>query len=209
MKNSITILISSGNGPGECRQAVAHVLRQLSKEAQSAGLVIDVAEEHALHGPKSVIVRLHSEGARELADNWIGTIQWSCKSKLRPGHRRQNWFSGVFELPEPVPNIQLSIDDIRFETFRAGGPGGQHQNTTDSAVRATCTRTGLSVVARERRSQHRNKASAIERLQMLIHAREEFDGAQRKQKLNLLHHQLERGNPIRRFKGDAFKEIRK
>ena len=63
----------------------------------------------------------------------------------------------------------LALADVRFEAFRAGGPGGQHQNKTESAVRAVHIATGLAVVARDGRSQHRNKALAIERLAALIH----------------------------------------
>lgn len=209
MTQAITLLISSGGGPVECRQAVTHILCTLQKEAQSYGVDIDINMETTSKGPKSAIVRLHSTGARELADRWIGTIQWTCKSKFRPGHKRQNWFAGVFELPSVMLAKKIDAGAIRFETFRAGGPGGQHQNTTDSAVRATCTNTGLSVVARDGRSQHRNKAIAVERLQSLLDASEALNETLHKQQQNHLHHDLERGNPVRRFTGDAFKEVRK
>lgn len=207
MTQAITLLVSSGGGPVECRQAIAHVLRTLSREAQTFGIDVDIAKDSAPNGPKSAIVRLHSEGVRELADRWIGTIKWTCKSQIRKGHKRQNWFVGVFELPEIAQSTKINSDNIRFETFRAGGPGGQHQNTTDSAVRATCNTTGLSVVARDGRSQHRNKAIAIERLRGLLAAQNSLKEDAQRQQTNMLHHQLERGNPIRRFKGDAFKEV--
>jgi peptide chain release factor len=87
--------------------------------------------------------------------------------------------------------------DLRFETLRAGGPGGQHQNTTDSAVRATHTPTGITVVCREERSQHRNKALAIRRLQTILELmavkREEADRAA----LFLASKELERGNAVK------------
>ena len=127
MTQAITLLVSSGGGPVECRQAVAHILRTISQEAQVCGIDIDIAKEPAQKGPKSALVRLHAEGALELAGKWIGTIQWICKSKFRPGHKRQNWFIGIFELSEVVQSKKIIIDDIRFDTFRAGGPGGQHQ----------------------------------------------------------------------------------
>ena len=207
MTRAVTLLVSSGSGPVECRQVVAHVLRALTREAQTYGADVDIARQPAPRGPKSAIVRLHSSGARELAGKWLGTIQWTCKSSLRPGHKRQNWFVGIFELPNAAKGKKINADAFHFETFRAGGPGGQHQNTTDSAVRATCANTRLSVVVRDGRSQHRNKAIAIERLQSLLDTSEALNETLRRQQQNHLHHQLERGNPVRCFKGDAFKEM--
>lgn len=60
------------------------------------------------------------------------------------------------------------LAECRFETFRAGGPGGQHQNTTDSGVRLTHLPTGISVTARESRSQHRNRKAALARLRAAL-----------------------------------------
>jgi ribosome-associated protein len=68
---------------------------------------------------------------------------------------------GVFPIPESDEEL---LAQCLVETFRAGGPGGQHQNTSDSAVRLVHTPTGIRVVAREERSQHRNKALALQRL---------------------------------------------
>ena len=95
---------------------------------------------------------------------------------------------------------------MRFESFRAGGPGGQHQNTTDSAVRATHRPTGLTAAAREMRSQHRNRALALERLQALMIAQATADQEAKKNDQNQLHNALERGNPVRCFKGTTFHE---
>ena len=116
---------------------------------------------------------IHGEAAAAFARPWIGAIQWVAQSPVRPHHKRKNWFIGVFELPAPpeAPKA-LAAQDVRFEAFRAGGPGGQHQNTTESAVRATHIASGLSVVAREERSQHRNKALALERIAALLRLQE-------------------------------------
>ena len=69
--------------------------------------------------------------------------------------------------PEPVPireSDEALLAECRVDTFRAGGPGGQHQNTTESGVRLVHLPTGIRVTAREERSQHRNRAKALERL---------------------------------------------
>lgn len=73
------------------------------------------------------------------------------------------------ELPFPIPESDEELlAQCRVETFRAGGPGGQHQNTTDSGVRLVHEPTGIRVVARRERSQHRNRAVALERLRHRI-----------------------------------------
>jgi len=204
---NITLLVSSGGGPEECCQAVVHVLNVISQEAQERGLQLDVAAENSSYGSKSAIIRLYGGAASQIADRWIGTIQWTCKSRLRPKHKRQNWFVGVFELPQVTCSEPLDENLIRFESFRAGGPGGQHQNTTDSAVRATCTKTNVSVVVRDDRSQHRNKSIAIERLRDFLAAQNKLQEVNQRKHMNLLHQQLQRGSPIRSFKGTNFKEV--
>jgi len=110
-------------------------------------------------------------------------------------------------LADVTEQSSLDQSDVRFDTFRAGGPGGQHQNTTDSAVRATHIPTGLSVVARDERSQHRNKQAAIARLHGQLAAQTDLEVATSKKETNLSHHRLERGNPVRCFKGDRFIEV--
>lgn len=205
MRDHVTLLVTSGNGPGECSLAVAHILVRMRKEAETMGADLDISEVPAKHGVKSAVVTLHGPCADHFAQAWCGTIRWICKSPLRPGYKRQNWFAGVFRLP--VMKATAATGDVRFDTFRAGGPGGQHQNTTDSAVRATCLQSGLSVVVRDGRSQYRNKALALERLAALKAAQAELDVAGQARDINLRHHALERGNAHRSFKGPRFNEV--
>lgn len=120
-------------------------------------------------------------------------------------HKRKNWFIGVFQLPpiEAAP-VTLQAADVRFEAFRAGGPGGQHQNKTESAVRAVHVPTGLAVVARSERSQHRNKAAALRRLGELIRLGDDIATLAATQEQHANHDRLERGHPVRRFRGEDF-----
>jgi peptide chain release factor len=202
-----SVLITSGNGPTECNQAVAGVLRRMQEEAEDLGLDLDVSATLAKHGMKSAVVVIHGAGRADFAKRWCGTIQLRFKSKLRPNHKRANWFVGVFQLTQnATAKIAVHPSDVVFESFRAGGPGGQHQNTTDSAVRATHRPTGATAVAREMRSQHRNKALALERLQTLMNAQATADQEAQKSDQNQLHNTLERGNPVRCFKGNDFRE---
>ncbi len=205
----ISLLVTSGSGPAECQQAVVGVLDVMREEAELLAVDFDANGERTKHGYKSAVAVISGADADAFAKNWRGTIQWRAQSNLRPTHKRANWFIGVFDLPASVRTPErIRASDVTFDTFRAGGPGGQHQNTTDSAVRATHGPTGLKAVAREERSQHRNKALALERLQHLMAAQAAADEAAQKANRNELHHAFERGNPVRCFKGRDFREVK-
>jgi peptide chain release factor len=195
------LLITSGCGPAECRLALARALKQMQREASAASLDMDVVSgaEPDKHGPGSVIVILSGDGAERFAASWVGTAQWVAQSPLRPNHRRKNWFVGIFKLDETSAPQALREGDVRFETLRAGGPGGQHQNTTDSAVRAVHTPTGYAVVARSERSQHRNKAAALARLQDMLAQRVELERMQADKAAWEAHKKLERGGAVRKL----------
>jgi peptide chain release factor len=204
----IRLLLTSGRGPAECRIAVANAVATLSAQAAALGLDCDCVEgpNPDGHGPASAIVVIHGDAATAFARPWIGSIQWIAQSSLRPYHKRKNWFIGVFELPAlPEAAPALTARDIRFEVFRAGGPGGQHQNKTESAVRATHIASGLAVVAREERSQHRNKALALERIAVLIRLRGELEAITARADAHAVHDRLERGRAVKRFEGAAFR----
>lgn len=204
----IRLLLTSGRGPAECRIAVRKAVAILTADAASLGLETDCLQgpDPDGHGPASAIVVIHGDTALRFARPWIGPIQWVAQSPLRPHHKRKNWFIGVFELPAlPEAPKALGPGDIRFEAFRAGGPGGQHQNKTESAVRATHIATGASVVVREERSQHRNKALALERMAALLRLQGELDATIARNDAHAAHDRLERGRPVKRFKALAFK----
>lgn len=207
-ENSISLQITSGNGPSECRQAVAGILKRMCTEADSLNITLNISATDAKHGPKSAVILVHGQEAEPFAKTWEGTIQWVARSQLRPHHKRQNWFVGVSRLALPARKIDVRFSDLKFDSFRAGGPGGQHQNTTDSAVRVTHLPTGITATARELRSQHRNKALALERLQSVLDAQQAAEENEFKILDNQRHNTLERGNPVRCFKGHKFREMR-
>jgi peptide chain release factor len=211
----IRLLVTSGRGPAECRIAVVNTLAEMAREAEMSGLDLDVATgpDPDGHGPASAVAVVSGDGAALFAERWSGSIQWTAESPLRPRHKRKNWFVAVMALPEAPPPLagegregaaSLDLREVRFEAFRAGGPGGQHQNKTESAVRAVHVPSGLAAVARDGRSQHRNKAIAVERLAMLVRTSQEIAAIADLKAVHLNHDRLERGNPIRRFKGKAF-----
>jgi len=203
----IRLLITSGRGPAECRIALAKALGALAREAEAAGLDLGVASgpDPDGHGAASTIAIVAGPGVEVFAATWIGSILWVAQSPLRPHHKRKNWFIGVVKLePLAIEPIRLKPTDVRFEAFRAGGPGGQHQSKTESAVRAVHKLKGLAVVARDGRSQHRNKALAIERLAALLKLRGELAAMTDRQNVQSGHDLLERGRPVRTFKGEHF-----
>ncbi|WP_283179053.1 peptide chain release factor-like protein [Gemmobacter sp. 24YEA27] len=206
-----TLLLSSGNGPGECRQAVAHLLVRLAEEAELLGLDMDVAERPALHGPASAVIVLTGTGAAEMVREWEGSILWRCASSLRPKHPRKNWFAQIFRLaPVPVA-IRIDAETVEMQAIRAGGPGGQHQNKTSSAIRARWVDPegrAWSVVVRDSRSQHMNRRVALDRLSVLISADRAQALATQKAAVHDMHGQIQRGDPCKVFEGEEFRGVR-
>jgi peptide chain release factor len=203
----IRLLVTAGRGPAECRIAVVNTLAVMAREAETSGLRFDVATgpDPDGHGPASAIAVISGPGDELFAQRWSGPIQWTSESPLRPRHKRKNWFIGVTALPAAVaPPAPLDPREVRFETFGAGGPGGQHENKTETAVRAVHAPSGLAAVARDERSQSRNKAVALGRLAMLLRIAQEVAAIADLKAVHSNHDRLERGNPVRRFRGKAF-----
>ena len=100
--------------------------------------------------------------------------------------------------------IDLKEEDIDYQATRASGPGGQHVNKTDSAVRATHRPTGLVTTAQEQRSQHANRKLARLKLALLLEERREQSQAQGRTAEWTIHNRLERGNPVRTYAGPRF-----
>ncbi|EHI6409276.1 peptide chain release factor H, partial [Salmonella enterica] len=150
---------------------------------------------------RSALVSLDGEKAMAFSERWCGTLLWICTSPYRPHHGRKNWYVGIgrFSADE-----QMQSDEIRFETLRSSGPGGQHVNKTDSAVRATHLASGISVKVQSERSQHANKRLARLLIAWRLEQQRQNECAALKSERRLFHHQIERGNPLRIFKGMAF-----
>ena len=206
-----TLGVTAGQGPAECHWVVAQVVEVLHREAAQQGIDCKLLE--GVPGDedgtwKSAPLALEGEGVQALAASWEGTIQWIGKSPYRPSHKRKNWFVGV-EVYSPPQRPQWSESDLRIDVMRSSGPGGQHVNKTSSAVRITQVSTGLSVVAREERSQHQNRRLALARLAQLMETQHANAEGQAKQRRWEQHGDLERGNPVRVYEGPDFRARRR
>jgi peptide chain release factor len=180
----------------------------LIADARRASLHAEIIEEES--GPEkgtllSALLHLDGEGAERFAASYEGTIQWIGNSTLRPEHKRKNWFVGVQRVPVP-PYVIFSEKDVRIETLKASGPGGQHVNTTESAVRAVHIPTGLTAMARDERSQNANRKRAQERLSILIARLEQRQLAKAQKQRWDAHNELVRGNPVKVYEMAEFRE---
>ncbi len=202
--------ITSGRGPAECCRVVARVVERIRAEADKRHIEVRILEAAPGMKPnifKSVLLALEGENRSEFAKGWEGTIQWIGESMFRPHHKRKNWFVGVKRLAPPPAN-QWSDNELRIEKMRSSGPGGQHANKTESAVRVTHVSTGLSAFAQEERSQHLNKKLAMTRLFALLQEKGESERRRHRQERWSQHNRLERGNPVRVYKGGKFKPFK-
>jgi len=199
----IILHVTSGKGPDECRWVVAQLARAFVREGALADVSCDVLDEEGAL-PASLLLRVSGEGAHAFAQARTGTVLWVGDSPFRPGHRRRNWFVGVALAPSPESVPDLRDEDIDFQTMRASGPGGQHVNKTDSAVRATHRPTGLVATAQEQRSQHANRKLAMLKLAVMLEERRSGARDAVRHEHWSAHQNLERGNPVRTYTGPRF-----
>ncbi len=207
--NTCWMQITAGQGRDECALAVRHIMQCLMKEAEKHCLKTKLLE--SIPGNQtntfiSVLIEVKGDGIDFFINKWEGTVQWICESPYRPHHKRKNWFIGVNVLSSFEKKITFNEQELKFEAMRASSPGGQHVNKTSSAVRVTHIPTGLVAKAQELRSQHMNKKLALVRLNSIFDEQNNKEIAIKTKEKWEKHNQLERGNPIRVFIGDKFKE---
>lgn len=193
------IQISAGLGPVECSIAVEGICNCLIAEYEESKL-ISVNKDYSGNGYKSCIIELSAEST-----DVIGTIQWICKSPIRTGHKRKNWFVTVNEVAISEATSEFNEADCTFETMHCGGHGGQNVNKVESGVRVKHIPTGIVAECTEERSQFMNKKRALRKLQAILIANgnEAIDKANNDNWQS--HTDLVRGNPVRVYEGLDFR----
>lgn len=193
--------ISSGNGPVECEIAVV----LFSEYLQNHHKIKITRREDGVFSRTARSIEIDTE---EDLSEYEGTIQWICKSPVRPNHKRKNWFI-KFESCHSIIERLFTPKNVKFETFHCGGPGGQNINKVETGVRAIHITTGISVECTEERSQYANKRRAIEKIANSIHEYNKNNKANVKKSNWSQHNSLERGNPKMVFEDMCFKLIKK
>ncbi|MCV9385943.1 peptide chain release factor H [Reichenbachiella ulvae] len=201
------IQITSGRGPAECCWVVAQVLKYLMDEAKTTSIkttVLDRVKGDENGTLRSASLQLVGNNLDQFLSQWIGTIQWIGQSHYRRHHKRKNWFIGI-KLMNVNGSLVFDEREVRFDFTRSSGPGGQHVNKVSTAVRAIHRPTSLMVFESNHRSQIQNKKEALRRLALLLEKKnmDQFKEQIRESWEN--HDALDRGNPIRVFKGSDFK----
>ncbi len=195
--------INSGAGGTEACDWAEMLLRMYLRWAERKGFTTELMEctpgEEA--GIKSATVSIKGDYAFGLLKAEIGVHRLVRKSPFDSGNRRHTSFASVFVYPDIEREIEIEINeaDVRVDTYRASGAGGQHINKTDSAVRLTHIPTGTVVQCQNDRSQHKNRAAAWKMLKARLHELELKQREDEQQQLEEGKTDIGWGNQIRSY----------
>ncbi|MFT4938161.1 MAG: peptide chain release factor 2 [Paraglaciecola sp.] len=175
-ENDAYLDIQSGSGGTEAQDWANMLLRMYLRWGEAHGFKTELIElsDGDVAGIKSATIRFSGEYAFGWIRTETGVHRLVRKSPFDSGSRRHTSFASAFAYPEVDDDIEIEIDpsDLRIDTYRASGAGGQHVNRTDSAVRITHEPTNIVVQCQNDRSQHKNKAQAMKQLKAKLYEHE-------------------------------------
>lgn len=200
---NVILTIHPGAGGTESQDWTQMLLRMYLRYAERKGFKVEIIDslpgEEA--GLKSVTVRIEGDYAYGLLCQDSGVHRLVRISPFDANKRRHTSFAAVFVYPEVEGDIEIEInpEELRIDTYRSSGSGGQHVNVTDSAVRITHLPTGIVVQCQNERSQHKNKASAMKVLRAKLYELEKKAKLEKIEKLEDAKSDISWGNQIRSY----------
>ena len=201
--NNCYVDIQSGSGGTEAQDWAEMLLRMHLRWCESHGFKAEIMELSAggVAGIKSASIHVKGDYAFGWLRTEIGVHRLVRKSPFDSNNGRHTSFAAVFVSPEIDDNIEIDINpaDLRIDTYRSSGAGGQHVNTTDSAVRITHQPTGIVVACQNERSQHANKDTAMKMLRAKLYEREMMQRMEKQQALEETKSDIGWGSQIRSY----------
>lgn len=195
--------IQAGAGGTEAQDWASMLLRQYLRYAERKDFKVEVLEESDgdVAGIKSATIKVEGDYAFGHLRTETGVHRLVRKSPFDSAGGRHTSFASVFVYPQVDESIEIDINpaDLRVDTYRASGAGGQHINKTDSAVRLTHLPSGIVVQCQNDRSQHRNRAEAMEMLRSKLYEREMRERMAAQQKMEDAKTDVGWGHQIRSY----------
>jgi len=210
--NSAIVTIHSGAGGTESNDWASMLFRMYNRYAERTGFKLEILDQLVGEeaGIKSITFNIIGDYAFGYLKGEIGVHRLVRLSPFDSANRRHTSFASVFVIPEIADNIEINIveSDIRIDTYRAGGAGGQHLNTTDSAVRITHIPTNIVVTCQNERSQHKNKAAAMKILKSRLYEHEQNIRNEERTHLESTKTDIGWGNQIRSYVMHPYKMVK-
>lgn len=205
--NNAYLDIQSGSGGTEAQDWASMLLRMYLRWGEQKGFKTELIEvsDGDVAGIKSATIQFTGEYAFGWLRTETGVHRLVRKSPFDSGSRRHTSFASVFVSPEIDDNVDIDINpaDLRIDTYRSSGAGGQHVNTTDSAIRITHEPSGIVVQCQNQRSQHQNKDKAMQQLRAKLYELEMMKRSEAAQALEESKSDIGWGSQIRSYVLDS------